>query len=355
MRRTLEIAAGLGGVAVVVVWLSGGFTERMAPGDATPGAGALPAGAVVATVERKLGPVFEWASGTIASATRTVVASRILARLEEVRVRAGDDVAKGDIVVVLESQDFQARVAQARDALKAARARLELARAEKGRVEKLLQKAVTTKQRYDQVMADLRAAEAEVNRLKESLREARTQLSYTEIRAPVAGRVVDRLAEPGETVVPGRPLLRIYDPSALRVEVPVRESLAVRLDVGALLRIDVPALSEVLDGAIDEIVPYAEPGARTMLVKVALPRDARLYSGMFARAAIPAGERARLLVPAAAVERIGQLEFVTLADAARGVERRVVTTGKYRENGRVEVLSGLAEGERVVYKSGGSS
>ena len=134
----------------------------------------------------------------------------------------------------------------------------------------------------------------------------------------MSGRVVDRLAEPGDTAVPGRPLLRIYDPTVLRVEVPLRESLAVRLTVGAPLKVRVPSLDEEVEGVIDEIVPFAEPGARTLLVKVRLPYDARLFAGMFARAAFPAGERVWLVVPERAVERVGQLEFVTWsARAAR--------------------------------------
>lgn len=91
-----------------------------------------------AVVQRKVGPVFEWASGSIASATHTVVASLILARIEEVRVRAGDEVESGDMVIVLESADLRARVAQSRDAIKGARARRDLALSEKERVERRL-------------------------------------------------------------------------------------------------------------------------------------------------------------------------------------------------------------------------
>jgi hypothetical protein len=160
--------------------------------------------------------------------------------------------------------------------------------------------------------------------------------------------VIDRLAEPGDTAVPGRPLLRIYDPTLLRVEAPVRESLAVRLRVGDTLRVDVPALDAPVDGRIDEIVPFAERGARTLLVKVSLPRtDARLFAGMFARVAIPSDERRRLLVPKAAIERVGQLEFATVVSETGEIERRLVTTGERSETGSVEVLSGLQRGEQV--------
>lgn len=351
LRRTLEAAVAILVVAAAIVWLSGGFEDRVPPSVAEVDALARPADAREAVVEQRVGPVTEAASGTLASARQTVVASRILARIKEVRVRAGDRVAKGDPLVVLESADLQARVGQARKALQAAQARRDLARSERTRYEQLYQRGVATKQRLDQAIADLREAEADADRLAQGLREAETGLSYTEIEAPVAGLVVDRLAEPGETAAPGRPLLRIYDPLALRVEAPVRETLAVRLHVGDVLSVEVAALSESFEGRIEEIVPFAEPGARTLLIKVGLPQDSRLYAGLFARVAIPAGRRSRLLVPEAAVDRVGQLSFVTVSDRAGRLERRMVTLGDYRIDGKIEVLSGLAPGERVLRRA----
>jgi RND family efflux transporter MFP subunit len=250
-------------------------------------------------------------------------------------------------LAVLDARDLVSRAQQMRETLKAAQAQRDLAKSELARVEELLKRNVTTRQRHDQVVSALRVAEAEVDRLRQSLAEAETALSYTEIRAPGAGRVIDRLAEPGDVAAPGQPLLRLYDPAALRVEAPVRESLAVNLTVGQTLRVEIPALQETVEGPIDEIVPFSDPGARTLLVKVAIPADPRLLAGMFARAAIPAGERERILVPATAVTRIGQLEFVTVV-GEDGVARRLVTTGNSTGDGRIEVLSGLRAGERVV-------
>jgi RND family efflux transporter MFP subunit len=263
-------------------------------------------------------------------------------------VRAGSEVARDDLLVKLDARDLDARVREGEEALRGARAQLELARAEAKRFEKLHGEGVATRQRVDQVRSELRVAEAEEERLAQSLAEARTASSFTEIRSPVAGRVVDRLAEPGDTAVPGRTLLRIYDPSALRVEVPVRETLAVRLDVGDALRVEVPAVETQVEGVVDEIVPFAEPGARTLLVKVRLPPRPGLFAGMFARVAIPADARTRLVVPEASIERVGQLEFATVLVEDGTATRRLVTTGRRLSPERVEVLSGLAEGERVL-------
>lgn len=349
MRQALGIVAGVAVMVAAVVWLAGGFGKRIEPGRVTTAALAPPPDATQAVVERISGAAFEWASGTVAPARHTAVASRIVAHIDQVRVRAGDRVGEGEVVVVLDARDLRAKVGQAEEALRAARAELEFAKTEKTRSDQLLAKGVTTRQRYDQAVSRLRVAEADVQRLTQSLKEARAALSYTEIRAPVAGRVIDRLAEPGDTALPGQPLLRIYDPTALRVEAPVRETLAVRLRVGETLRVEVPAIDSVTEDTIEEIVPYADPGARTLLVKVRLDTNGRLVAGMFARVAVPAGERTRLLVPEAAIERIGQLEYTMVMGRDGRLERRLVTTGEYRTDGRIEVLSGLAEGERVVY------
>ena len=347
VRRGFEAAAGITIVAFAVIWLSGGCEPRVAPARVeVEELGAEPGD--LAVVEEVTESAVEWASGEVASARHTAVASRVLARIEEVRVRAGSTVDEGDVLLVLDARDLRARVGEAEEALRSSGARLELARREQARAEELFRTGVAPQRRLDETTSTLRAAEAEVAGRREARDEARTAASFAEIRSPVGGRVIDRLAEPGDTAVPGRPLLRIYDPALLRVEAPVRESLAVGLGLGDVLRVEVPALGGPVDGTVDEIVPFAERGARTLLVKVSLPRTgARIFAGMFARVAIPAGERRRLLVPEAAVERVGQLEFATVVHSDGRLERRVVTTGEQARGGTVEVLSGLAGGERV--------
>ncbi|MBK7951493.1 MAG: efflux RND transporter periplasmic adaptor subunit [Deltaproteobacteria bacterium] len=301
----------------------------------------------VAVVVAERGPVFEWSSGAVASAHHTVVASRVLATIEEVRVRAGADVAVDDVLVVLDARDLAARTEEAEQAHAAALEEQALAEREAERQAHLLAEGVGTLQESDRATSKLRVARAETARTEQAVEAARVARSHAEIRSPVKGRVVDRLAEPGDTATPGKPLLRIYDPSVLRVEAPVRESLAVKLHLGEMLLVEVESLALRVEGAVDEIVPFAEAGARTLLVKVRLPADSRLYAGLFARVAIPAGERTRILVPETAVMREGQLEQVFMADASGAAELRAITTGERLADGRVEVLSGLREGERI--------
>lgn len=353
-RTVVRALQGIGLVLLTVagiVWLSGGFGTRISPDDIEPARAVIPAGAVKTRVERVTEPAVEWASGALRSASRTAISARILARIEQLKVAAGDRVEAGDVLVVLDARDLEARVEQARHALDAAKAKLELAETEKERAAGLLERGVGTQQRYDRALSGLRVAKAEVDRAGRTLEEARTALSYAVIKAPVGGRVVDRLAEPGDMAAPGAPLLRVYDPARLRVEAPVRESLAVRLSVGQRLSVHVAAVEARLEGVIGEIVPFAEPGARTLLVKVALPAKDGLFAGLFARIGVPAGERTRLYVPVAAVERIGQLAFVTVVGDDGKPSRRLITTGQPRSAERIEVLSGIKEGEMVLVGS----
>jgi RND family efflux transporter MFP subunit len=347
LRRLAAGLAGLIAISLAVAWLSGWFEEKIPPGQVERVAAGIPADARTTRVVRVVEPAIEWASGAVQSARQTTVAAQILARIEDVHVAAGNEVAQGDLLVSLDARDLEARLQQAREVLKAAEAQRELARQELTRTEELLNRGVTTRQRFDQVFSVFRVAEAEVDGIRQTVTESETALSYTQIRAPVAGRVIDRLAEPGDTTAPGQPLLRLYDPSTLRIEAPVRESLAVDLKVGDRLRVEISALQETVTGTIDEIVPYAEPGARTLLVKVRLPGDPRLFAGMFARIAVPAGVRARLLVPVDAVTRIGQLEFVAVVEDGH-TARRMVTSAGLTADGRLEILSGLKEGEQVM-------
>ena len=355
MTRTTERGFGMklgwivGGFAIV--GLVAGCGDRVAPGEVDIERKVV-AESDTRVVEEVTMSSMEWVSGDVVSARHTTVASRVLARIEEVRVRAGSFVRKGDVLVMLDARDLKAQLGTAEEALRAAEARLELAVQEYGRAEELVGGGVAPQRQLDEANSELRSARADVGGRQSARDEARTAVSFAEIRATVNGRVVDRLAEPGETAVPGNPLLRVYDPTLLRVEAPVRESLAVSLDVGQSLSVDLPALGVVFEGRIDEIVPFAERGSRTLLVKVSLPRtSSRLFSGMFARVAIPGGERVRLLVPENAIDRIGQLEFATVVNAGGESERRLVTTGGPSIDGRIEVLSGLAPGERVYLPS----
>ena len=106
-----------------------------------------------------------------------------------------------------------------------------------------------------------------------------------------------------------------------------------------------------LSGKVAEIVPAADPGSRSFLVKVELPSDTRLRSGLFGRARFPHGERSSLLIPRSAIVERGQLQGVYVLDANQIAGLRYITLGKIAGE-QVEVLSGLQAGEKLIVAPG---
>lgn len=345
LRRVLGPLVGLAVMILLVLWMSGVFGERIAPGITERDRPVLPAGAPTAVVREETVPVVEEAAGTVQASRRTLVSSRILATIRAIPVRAGDEVEAGDVVVELDDRELRARAAEAHRQVDAAVAAQKKSAADFARAAQLVRQGVVSQSEFDRMESAAKVADADLARAREALEAAEVALSYTEIRAPVSGRVVDRLAEPGDTAAPGAPLLALYDPRSLRMEAPVRESLVGGLAVGDALEVEVGG--RVLRGTIDEIVPEAQAGSRSFLVKIGLPRVDGVYTGMFGRVRIPTGTRRRILVPPSAVERVGQLAYVTTVAEDDTLGRRLVTLGP-EVDGSVEVLSGLRAGERVL-------
>ncbi len=329
---------------LLVAVMAGYFTEKIDPGLEPLPAVDLSDVYVVARVEQ---PFTESVPASVEAREATIISSRLMARITAIAVRAGDYVEPGQPLMELEKSDLLARAQQASEQVRSVEARLTEARQNLRRAEELHGRGLIAVADRDAARANAATLEAELAAARQALEEAETLVGFAEIRSPIAGRVVDRFAEPGDTASPGQKLLSLYNPLSLRVEAQVRERLALTLQTGDALRVELPAVGREFTGQIEEIVPAADPGSRSFLVKVSLPSARDLLPGMYARLHVPAGMRSRILVPADRVARVGQLDLVLVAgDGA--AERRFVRLGRSQGEGMVEVLAGLEEGERLL-------
>ncbi|MCK6483913.1 MAG: efflux RND transporter periplasmic adaptor subunit [Phycisphaerae bacterium] len=344
IRAALPLAlAGI--VVVMLLALAGVFHSKIPDSLAAPV--SRPVGdAPLAEVRAIETPIIETAVGSVRAVQETAVGSRILARVAEVRVRAGQEVAKGELLVRLDDSDLKARLKQAEATVTAARAARDQAQVEYDRVVDLYQRSMAAKIEMDRVDAALKTAEAELNRAEQARHEAEAVLGYAEIVAPSVGRVVDKRIEEGDMVAPSQVLLTLYDPTRMQLVARVRESLTQRLVVGQLIDVRIDALDKTCQGTISEIVPEAESASRTFSVKVTGPCPPGVYSGMFGRLLVPLTPQRVLVVPRSAIRRVGQLDLVDVA-AGEQLHRRAVQLGRTFGDD-VEVLSGLREAERVV-------
>jgi membrane fusion protein (multidrug efflux system) len=350
----VKIAIKIFGIFVALALLGGvmaylaGFFEEKIPADFSK---VVPRtdSAETYTVEVVSEPLIERAAGTLRAKVETVISPLISATISSIAVWAGDEVKPGDVLVTLDARELKSRVDQAHQAVLSARAMLKQTETEVQRVERIFKAdpGAISKAERDRIQTALSTSRAQLERAKRFEDETRTALSHSQLTSPIAGRIVERYADPGDTARPGVPVLRLYNPTTLRLEASVRESVASKLKENQGLIAEIDALDKRYDGVVDEIVPSADPGSRTFLVKVSLAGDAGLYPGMFGRLLIPIGKIEKIYIPIAAVTQVGQLDFV-LVQTAQGAVRRYVRLGPRGSDGRVEVASGLKAGEQVL-------
>ncbi len=332
---------------------------------------------IVVAVMRGVPQVYE-AVGVVRARTEVSIAPQVSGRILFVAVREGDLVLEGDLLVQLDSREFQSRVSQAREAVRGARAHQERVRealtgaqalheevrSRRDRVKSYFEQEAATRQELERVEAAygsargavgeaakaVEAAGAEVERAVKFEEEAMVALDHTILKAPHEGRVARRMVDPGDMALPGKPLLVLDSPQSLQLEARVREGLIARIARDDRLPVHVDALDVVLEGTVREIVPSGDPSTRSFLVKVSVPPREGLLPGMFARLHVPLDERDVILVPREAIRRIGQMEVVRVEEDGHWFDI-FVKTGREIQ-GQVEVLSGLHGNEKVALVRG---
>lgn len=336
------VAAVLLGGAAAYVLLGG---EKIPPGRTPPVQAEEPDPANTAAVRRVT--VTEWyeAVGTVRPRIETRIEPQVSAQIRSVAVGPGDSVRQGQVLVSLDDRQFRSRLDQARQAALSAAAAHAQARSQYERIRNYFEAEAATEQQLENVQEALTRTAAEVRRTEEIVAEAEIALGYTRIQAPEDGKVLKRLAEPGDRASPGRPLLLLETSGTFRLEAFVREGLIKQVAPGATLPVRIDALELETRATVEEIVPYADPQTRTFLVKAALPAEAELYSGMYGKLRVPVKDIEVVIVPAKAVRSVGQLEMVTVREGDRW-RSRFVKTGRLRD-GRLEILSGLSGGETI--------
>lgn len=340
------VAFGIG-VIVLLLWLAGKFSPKV------PAKSSVEQPQVAADIAARLAaarlirlPLSESAVGTIRAVHETSLGSKLLARVVEVNLKAGQKVHAGDVLVRLDDSDLRAKLQQAKAAVSSAEAIYTQVAADEQRYGQLVKSKTVSQQDYDKSLMALRSAEADLLRAKENVNEVQAMLDWATIRSPIDGTVIDKKVDVGDMVTPGQMLVTLFDPTRMQLVASVREALTRRLQVGQEIGVQIEGLNKQCSGTISEIVPEAQSASRSFQVKVTGPCPTGIYSGMFGRILIPLHEEEVLVIPRQAVREVGQLELVDVVEKGQ-LGRRTIRTGRIFGDD-VEVLSGLREGEQVV-------
>jgi RND family efflux transporter MFP subunit len=320
----------------------------------------------VIVAQRATLPDWVEAVGTVRATQTSQVSSQLTGNIIEIQAREGDRVQGGQVLAILDDAHPRAAMEQATAALTASEKEisatdsdLALATTTLKRYEQLYEKKSVSPQEFDEIKARYHSAESRRDiaragqvQANAALTQARTSLAYTRIRAPFAGVVTEKKIDAGMLATPGLPMFTIEDTRRYRLEVTVDEIELRTVRNGQVSLVMIDAVGNVpLTGKVVQIIPAVDVTSRGFLVKVELPPDAHLRSGLFGRAHFPRGERSALLIPYNSLVTHGQLQGVYVLDTNQIAGLRYVTVGK-NAGEQIEILSGLQEGEKLVSAPG---
>jgi RND family efflux transporter MFP subunit len=321
--------------------------------------------------------------GQVRARTTATLVSRLFAEVREVLVQPGDKVRAGQALVHLDSRDLQAQRAQAEAGVAAAEqgvqaavttraaaeAGLVLATATHKRIADLRAKNSATPNELDQAVgaltvaeshaagaqAGIQQAQAAAEAARAALRAATVGASYAVITAPFDGIVSEKRVEVGNMATPGTPMLTVEDDRSFRLEVRIDESRLADVDRARPVAVVIDSMGQAgaaapQSGTISEVSRAAD-GGHAFLVKLDLPANPALRSGMFGRARFGGGSRQALTVPASAIVRRGQLTSVFVVDKDNRARLRLVQVAN-ASGSRAEIAAGLDPGEQVVVLPG---
>ncbi len=342
----------------------------------------------------KISPVDDYyeAVGTVRAKNSSVVAAKVMGNIVALHVREGDTVRAGQTLIEIDNRDAgiqlqktQAGVREVQDSLEeidrsilaaesahaAAQANETLAKTTFKRYEMLFERRSVSPQEFDEVRTKYEVAKAEseradrllqassarqkqmkarIDQAKADVANARVYVGYSRIVSPINGVVVTRQADVGYMAMPGMPLLTIENSSRYQLHASVEESQLVKIRLRDQTRVLLEALdNKELLGTVEEIVPAADPATRSYVVKIGLLNadGSQLRSGLYGKARFIIGQRNILAIPQTAVSKQGQLVGVFVVDQSGVARLRLVKTGS-AVGDRVEVLSGLNEGEEII-------
>jgi RND family efflux transporter MFP subunit len=286
--------------------------------------------------------------GVLEAVNQSTVAAQTSGRVEEISFDVGDYVQQDQVILRLSATEQQARLSSAQAAVTEARARFAEAELNYRRTKEIFDRALVARSALDAAAANLESARARVAAAEAGVKEAREGTTYTEVRAPYSGYVVQRHIEIGETATVGAPLMTGLSLEHLRAEVEVPQTYIAALREHRRARIVLPD-GKALDATDMRLPPNADPATHTFRVLVTLPAgDHGVFPGTLVKVTFASGEEERVLVPAAAVVQRSEVTGVYVLDDQDRVSFRYVRVGTTTADGQVPILAGLAAGERVA-------
>jgi RND family efflux transporter MFP subunit len=295
-------------------------------------------------------------SGSLVAVNSAFVKARVAAEVKTMAVREGDRVRAGQVLVELDTTEFDWRWRQAEQQAQAARAQLEIAQRTLSNSRSLVAQGFISATAMDNAVSSEAGAMATRQEALAAVELARKARSDGTLLAPIRGFIAQRLVQPGERVAVDAKLLEIVDLSRLELQASVPPEDAGQLHVGAVARLRVDGIDAGVAAHVVRINPSAQPGSRSVLAYLELQPNPALRQGLFAQGRIELERREALLLPLSVVRNDQAQPYALRVDDTRVTQRtlRLGARGRHAGDEFVEVLHGLDDGDLVLAASLGA-
>jgi RND family efflux transporter MFP subunit len=326
--------AGISLSAAIALFAAGSMIIGRDEGHAAAVKSEAPIAAATYIVEPRTIESVVTAAGALMSKNTSVLSSKVMGRVSYLGVQDGDQVSAGKLLIRIESGEITAQAVQAQAAYNNAKLQYD-------RIKSLYDAKASTQIEMDQATLGLETAQA-------GLTAAKSMESYTVITAPIAGQVVEKRINLGEMAMPGQPLLKIEDNRNLRLEVTVREMDIMHIQPGKAVKVVIDAMpGREIAAKVSQVVSASDVRTHSFIVKVDVPAEKGLITGMYGKAFFSIGKREAIVVPKSAVVEMSGISGVYIVSAEGNAVFQMVQLGETQGNS-VEVVSGLKKGDRVI-------
>lgn len=355
LRRFVWFAV-IAAIIVAIALFSGSFFKPKKP--APPANTAVAAAAleftaeeiiVVAPVELRQTLAL---SGSLRAVEQASVKARIAGDVREVMTREGEAVAAGQILVRMDTTEYQAKVDQARGNLNASKAQLDIALKNRDNNLALLDKGFISRAAFDNTASQLAVAQANVDAARGALEVVQKLLNDTVIRAPMSGLIASRNVQPGEKVSADYRLFDIVNLKKMEMEAAVPANEIGHVKLGQQVSLHIEGMPETFKGQVTRVNPATQAGSRSILVyiQVSNPQDL-LRVGMFAEAQLTLQTKSDVLaLPMSAVRKDSSGAYVYAIEAGKLIKKPVTLgmEGRTGEEPRVEITAGVTSNDQVL-------
>jgi membrane fusion protein, multidrug efflux system len=307
--------------------------------------------AVVTLTRIESGPTL---SGTLAARREATLRAQVPGAVTATYADGGQAVGAGATLATIDAQTIRTQVESARSAVTNAQSSLGLAQREQSRLQALFEAGAIAQRDVDVARRNTVAAQSAVTQARSQLTAAQRQLAYTQVRAPFAGRVSEKLVGTGDIVQPGSAMYTIVDPSSLQLEALIPTEQLSMVKPGDLVEFRVNGVPDrTFSGAITRINPSVDPATRQVRVYAEIPNSGNdLLADLFAEGTVASQVRNATTVPTRAIDRRQMKPSVIRVRGGR-TERVDVRLGATDSRAdRVEVLSGVRAGDTVLVGAG---